>query len=152
MHAYALESLLPYLQPGAKVLDVGSSSGYLCAVFHYLIEENGGLVTGIENIPQLLAWSKENMINSGLGMALENGEIEMFPGDSTLAKAPYDAIHVRAACEIPPLILVDQLACPGRMSVIIGVDHPQMIQVDKDKDGNATKKWIMDLMHAPPLE
>jgi protein-L-isoaspartate(D-aspartate) O-methyltransferase len=154
------------------VLDVGSSSGYLCAVFHHLIEENGGIVVGIENIPEILAWSKENMINAGLGMALENGGIEMFVGDSNLgeyshatvspearfsnckipqyqgcpAKGPYDAIHVRAACQIPPHLLVEQLACPGRMSVIIGLDHPQMIQVDKDKDGNATKKWVMDLM------
>jgi hypothetical protein len=32
------------------------------------------------------------------------------------------------------------------MSVIIGLDHPQMILVDKDKDGNATKTWVMDLM------
>jgi hypothetical protein len=32
------------------------------------------------------------------------------------------------------------------MSVIIGLDHPQMIQVDKDIDGNATKTWVMDLM------
>jgi protein-L-isoaspartate O-methyltransferase len=65
---------------------VGSGSGYLCAVFHHLIEENGGLVVGIESIPQLLAWSKENIINAGLGKALENGGIEMFLGDGTLGE------------------------------------------------------------------
>jgi hypothetical protein len=32
------------------------------------------------------------------------------------------------------------------MSVIIGMDHPQMIQVDKDPDGNATETLVMDLM------
>lgn len=32
MHAYALESLHSKLVPGAKVLDVGSGSGYLTAV------------------------------------------------------------------------------------------------------------------------
>lgn len=68
------------------MLDVGSSSGYLCAVFHHLIEGAGAHVVGIEHIPQLLEWSKENMINGGLGQALENGDIEMLPGDSTLGE------------------------------------------------------------------
>lgn len=85
-HAYAIENLLPFLQPGAKVLDAGSSAGYLCAVFHHLIKGNGGHVVGIEHIPEIFEWSKENMINGGLGRALENGDIEMFLGDCTLGE------------------------------------------------------------------
>lgn len=37
MHASAAEALLPFLTPGARVLDVGSGSGYLCAVFADLV-------------------------------------------------------------------------------------------------------------------
>lgn len=37
MHAHAAEALASRLQPGAKVLDVGSGSGYLTAVFAHLI-------------------------------------------------------------------------------------------------------------------
>ncbi|KAJ7879843.1 protein-L-isoaspartate O-methyltransferase [Mycena leptocephala] len=37
MHAYAIDHLLPFLRPGAKVLDIGSGSGYLCAVLHRLV-------------------------------------------------------------------------------------------------------------------
>ena len=47
MHAYCLEWLEDVLKPGAKVLDVGSGSGYLCAVFHELTR---GKVVGVEHI------------------------------------------------------------------------------------------------------
>ncbi|TFY60960.1 hypothetical protein EVJ58_g4811 [Rhodofomes roseus] len=39
MHAHAVEYLLPLLHPGARVLDVGSGSGYLCGVLHYLVTD-----------------------------------------------------------------------------------------------------------------
>lgn len=37
MHAYALEVLEPKLTKGAKVLDVGSGSGYLAACFSVMV-------------------------------------------------------------------------------------------------------------------
>jgi protein-L-isoaspartate O-methyltransferase len=85
-HAFAIENLLPFLQPGAKVLDLGSSSGYLCAAFYHLIEGNGGYVVGLEHIPEILEWSKENIFNGGLSRALESGDIEMLLGDVTLGE------------------------------------------------------------------
>lgn len=51
MHAFCLEWLKEQLKPGINVLDVGSGSGYLCAVFHEMIED--GKVVGIEHIPEL---------------------------------------------------------------------------------------------------
>lgn len=37
MHAQATEALAHRLKPGAKVLDIGSGSGYLTAVFAHLV-------------------------------------------------------------------------------------------------------------------
>lgn len=37
------------LQPGAKALDVGSGSGYLCAAFYEMMDRQGKVV-GIEHI------------------------------------------------------------------------------------------------------
>ena len=37
MHAYALEVLKDKLKPGAKVLDVGSGTGYLTACFAVMV-------------------------------------------------------------------------------------------------------------------
>ena len=38
-HAHAVENLLPFLKPGSRVLDVGSGSGYLVALFHHLVSD-----------------------------------------------------------------------------------------------------------------
>ena len=90
-HAHALENLLPSLQPGATVLDVGSGSGYLCAVLHHLVspthpEAPQGKIIGIDHIPELVEWSKRNLINDGLGHALDDGKIVMVAGDGRLGK------------------------------------------------------------------
>lgn len=37
MHGYATQYLEQHLKPGAKVLDVGSGSGYLCSVFARMV-------------------------------------------------------------------------------------------------------------------
>lgn len=66
MHASAAESLLPFLKPGSRVLDVGSGSGYLTAVLAELVSQSdsgkeagkeigkiGGKVVGLEHIKAL---------------------------------------------------------------------------------------------------
>ncbi|KDQ58406.1 hypothetical protein JAAARDRAFT_34195 [Jaapia argillacea MUCL 33604] len=154
MHAYAAENLLSFLNPGLKVLDVGSGSGYLCAVFHHLTtsEDKNGKVVGIEHIPELVEWSKENVKKDGLGKALENGEIEFITGDGRLGHpegGPYDAIHVGAAAPTLPKALVTQLASPGRMFIPVGTFSQVIMQIDKDKQGNVTEKEILDVMYVP---
>lgn len=79
-HAHASENLLPFLKPGNKVLDVGSGSGYTCAVFHQLVKEKGKVV-GIDHIPELVDWSVGNLKRDGLGEAVEEKAIEMVAGD-----------------------------------------------------------------------
>lgn len=82
-HAHAAENLLPFLKPGARVLDVGSGSGYLTAIFHHLITENGshGKVVGIEHITELVEWSQANLRQDGLGEAIDQGHIMVVDGD-----------------------------------------------------------------------
>ena len=82
-HAYAANHLLTYLRPGAKVLDVGSGSGYLIAVLHHLVSP-GGKVVGIDHIEELVDWSKDNLRKDGLGDALDTGEITVIAGDGRL--------------------------------------------------------------------
>ncbi|KXN84050.1 Protein-L-isoaspartate(D-aspartate) O-methyltransferase [Leucoagaricus sp. SymC.cos] len=145
MHAYASEHLLPYLHPSAKVLDVGSGSGYLTAVFHHLVGPSGKVV-GIDHIPELVDWSVTNLRQDGLGKALEKKQIEMVAGDGRKgypSGGPYDAIHVGAAAPSLPQELVDQLASPGRMFIPIGSYIQYIEQVDKDEHGNVTTKRVM---------
>ncbi|KAG2136705.1 protein-L-isoaspartate O-methyltransferase [Suillus clintonianus] len=150
MHAHAIEHLLDYLGPGKRVLDVGSGSGYLCAVLHHLVP--GGIVVGIDHIPELVDWSRDNLRKDGLGPALDKGEIVMVTGDGRQGYsdlAPYDAIHVGAAAPTIPQQLVDQLKGPGRMFIPVGTFAQQIVQVDKDEKGNVTKKNLMGVMYVP---
>lgn len=74
------------IKPGCRILDVGSGSGYTCAIFYHLIRTtvasgNGSQVIGIDHIPELVAWSLANLRKDGLHDVTENGEITMLSGD-----------------------------------------------------------------------
>ncbi|KAG1748393.1 protein-L-isoaspartate O-methyltransferase [Suillus paluster] len=150
MHAHAIEHLLDFLGPGKRVLDVGSGSGYLCAVLHHLVP--GGIVVGVDHIPKLVDWSVENLRKDGMSSALDKGEIVMVTGDGRKGYsdlALYDAIHVGAAAPTIPQQLIDQLKSPGRMFIPVGTFAQQIMQVDKDENGEVTKKDLMGVMYVP---
>ncbi|CAO1630905.1 unnamed protein product [Parajaminaea phylloscopi] len=168
MHANAVEAVLDFLRPGASVLDIGSGSGYLTAVFHHLVKSatdgearsdesaSPGRVVGIEHMQQLSDWSIENLERDGLGPAMQQGHIEMVVGDGRQGwplRAPYDVIHVGAAS--PPSVLETleaQLASPGRL--FIPVEDPatreqDIYQVDRDAAGNIKREKLYAVRYVP---
>ncbi|KAJ6591215.1 protein-L-isoaspartate O-methyltransferase [Mycena vulgaris] len=163
MHAFAVDYLLPFLRPGAKVLDIGSGSGYLCAVLHNLVSSYAkdepekvvipGKVIGIEHIPELVDWSLQNLKQDDrTRRAIEDKQIEIHVGDGRLgypSDGPYDAIHVGAASPTIPEPLIAQLARPGRMFIPVGTVSQHIMQVDKDEDGNVSEKQIMAVRYVP---
>lgn len=157
MHAHAAEHLLPYLKPGSKVLDVGSGSGYLAAIFHRLVSPDGvpslgSKVVGIDHVPQLVDWSVSNLRRDGLGHALEDGQIEMISGDGRSGHpsgGPYNCIHVGAAAPTLPQQLIDQLTKPGRLFIPVGTVNQRLLQIDKDKEGNVTQKDLFGVVYVP---
>lgn len=90
-HAHALENLLAFLQPGSRVLDVGSGSGYLAAVLHYLVTDTDtgvtGTVVGIDHIPELVEWSVDNLRRDNLGAEVDSELIKMVVGDGRAGKS-----------------------------------------------------------------
>ncbi|KAI0724313.1 Pcmt1-prov protein [Cerioporus squamosus] len=158
MHAYAVENLLPFLKPGARVLDVGSGSGYISAVLYHLIQDPAdprneeGKVYGIEHIPELVDWSLENLRKDGLDTAIDQGKIKIVAGDGREglpADSPFDAIHVGAAAPTMPVALVEQLARPGRMFIPVGTQTQKILQVDKDASGTVTETPLLDVLYVP---
>ena len=118
MHAHALESLLPFLQSGSRVLDIGSGSGYLTHCLAKLVEP-GGRVVGVDHIQALVDLSRENTGKSESGRRLlEKGVLALEKGDGRLwrwEKEGWDAIHVGAAAQEEVIKgLVEQLRAPGR--------------------------------------
>jgi len=109
MHAHASEYLLNHLQPGSKVLDVGSGSGYLTAIFHYLVSPGSGQptgkVVGIDHMAELVNWSVENLKGDGLGPALGSGQIVMIAGDGREGK-PIDPFVSETPFHLHPQVIL----------------------------------------------
>eukprot|EP01026_Neomeris_dumetosa_P030360 TRINITY_DN2431_c0_g1_i11.p3 TRINITY_DN2431_c0_g1~~TRINITY_DN2431_c0_g1_i11.p3 ORF type:complete len:271 (-),score=27.97 TRINITY_DN2431_c0_g1_i11:329-1141(-) len=157
MHAYALEYLKDYLFPGAKVLDIGSGSGYLTAVFAYMVAMNdsNGRAIGVEHIPALAQWSKRNIERIGWAKEMMvNKIIQIHEGDGRLgypSEGPYDAIHVGAAAVQVPQALKDQLKPGGRMIIPVGVQlGMQSLQIiDKQLNGKLVVQDTMAVIYVP---
>jgi protein-L-isoaspartate(D-aspartate) O-methyltransferase len=165
MHASACESLLPFLHPSARVLDIGSGSGYLTHVLANLIAgtsdedkiQPGGKVIGIDHIQPLVNLATNNMSKSKEGRTLlENGRVEFICGDGRKGYkegGPYDAIHVGAAAQSFHSELLDQLKSPGRMFIPVeeqsGYGGQWIWVVDKDKEGNIKKEKTMGVRYVP---
>jgi protein-L-isoaspartate(D-aspartate) O-methyltransferase len=153
MHASACESLLTYLQPGCKVLDIGSGSGYLTAVLANLVGPSGSVI-GIDHIQPLVDMGNRNMAKSEEGRKmLDSGQVKFVTGDGRKGweeGAPYDAIHVGAAAAEHHKVLVDQLKAPGRLFVPVAEGHLQHIYViEKAKDGTVERKKLYGVQYVP---
>ncbi|MEX0618917.1 MAG: protein-L-isoaspartate(D-aspartate) O-methyltransferase [Pseudohongiellaceae bacterium] len=101
------------LQPGDKVLEVGTGSGYAAAVLSRL----AGEVYTIERHQALTHQAAARF------RRLRYGNIEVMCGDGTLGwpeNAPYDAIVVAAGGPEAPRSLLEQLAIGGRLVIPTG--------------------------------
>lgn len=147
MHAFALQILDEYLKPGNRVLDIGSGSGYLTACFGELVSPTGH-VLGIENRESLVHLGRDNilhanpeLVDSGVvSMRLGNGwtgEGFWKPGD-----ALFDAIHVGAAGEKVPEVLLECLKAPGKMVIPVGLESESQsfLVVTKHRDGSVSQE------------
>jgi protein-L-isoaspartate(D-aspartate) O-methyltransferase len=153
MHANACESLLTHLQPGAKVLDIGSGSGYLTAVLANLVGPSGSVI-GIDHIQPLVDMANTNMAKSEEGRRmLDSGQVKFVKGDGRKGwkeGAPYDAIHVGAAAADHHVELTDQLKAPGRLFVPVTEGWMQHIYViDKKEDGSLERKKLYGVQYVP---
>ncbi|PLW51232.1 hypothetical protein PCASD_01011 [Puccinia coronata f. sp. avenae] len=161
MHANALENLLPFLKPGARVLDVGSGSGYMVACFHHLLRGPApdssppaiGFVLGIEHIPELARQSIDNLRKDGLAPSIENSEISVSSEDGRNPDpshgGAWDVIHVGAAAPTVPDSLLIQLNSPGRMFIPVGEDDQAIYQIDKHFDGSITQQQLYGVRYVP---
>jgi protein-L-isoaspartate(D-aspartate) O-methyltransferase len=163
MHASACESLLGFMpeSQGARVLDIGSGSGYLTHVLANLVcgadGVGDGKVVGIDHIAGLVDLARSNMRRSEEGRRLlDTGKVELILGDGRKGYAsggPYDAIHVGAAAKELHQDLVEQLKSPGRMFIPVedrgGWGSQWIWVVDKDADGQITKRKDMGVRYVP---
>lgn len=151
MHAHALEMLSDKLVPGARVLDVGSGSGYLTTCIARLVQPDGKAI-GVEHIPQLVDLSIKNISKNARSL-LDDGTLEIVLSDGRLGYpqgGPYDAIHVGAAAPSRPTVLIEQLKPGGRLVVPVGVNSQKMMIYEKSEDGNKVhERSTLSVMYVP---
>jgi protein-L-isoaspartate(D-aspartate) O-methyltransferase len=95
---------------GARVLDVGSGSGWTTALLAHLVGPTG-MVIGVELEPRLAAWGAANLAATGQPWArIEAAEPDVL-GHPDLA--PFDRVLVSAEAPDLPQTLVDQLVVGG---------------------------------------
>ena len=112
MVALMTELLAP--DPGDRVLEVGTGSGYQAAVLVAM----GCRVLGIERIPDLAAAARDRLARLGYGDG-----VEVRVGDGSAGApdgAPWARILVAAAAPSVPDALADQLAEGGRLVIPVG--------------------------------
>jgi protein-L-isoaspartate(D-aspartate) O-methyltransferase len=111
-YTVARQSELMELKPGEKVLEIGTGSGYQCAI----LCEMGQKVFSVERHEEL--YRKSGDLIRALGH-----RAELKCGDGTLgwsAYAPYDAIVVTAGAPVVPDALLQQLVVGGRLVIPVG--------------------------------
>jgi protein-L-isoaspartate(D-aspartate) O-methyltransferase len=116
-YTVARQTELMELKPGEKVLEIGTGSGYQCAI----LCEMGQKVHSVERHEEL--YRKAVDLIRALG---HRGELKC--GDGTLgwsAYAPYDAIVVTAGAPVVPDALLQQLTVGGRLVIPVGDQSTQ---------------------------
>lgn len=136
-YTVAMQSQLLEIQPGDRIMEIGTGSGYQSCV----LLEMGAEVFTIET--QRILYQKASTFLPKMGY-----KAHFFLGDGTLGLeryAPFNKIIVTAgAPQIPPAYL-DQLAIGGKLVIPVGDDAQQiMYRLIKISDNEFSKESFGD--------
>lgn len=141
----ALMSQLLSIEPGGKVLEIGTGSGYQAAV----LAEMGADVFTIEIVSEL-GTQAEKLLKS-----LGYGSVKVKIGDGYLGwpeNAPFEAIIVTCAPTEIPEPLEKQLAEGGRMVIPVGESGFQQLLLLTKKEGRIKRQKTIDVRFVPMVD
>lgn len=118
-------------RPRARVLEVGTGSGYQTAVL--ASQPHVGRIYSVERLAPLVARAEERL------RAMRVQHVRLRHADGYLGwpeEGPFDGILVTAAPRQVPPALIEQLAEGGRLVVPVGTDNGQVLQIyDRTPEG-----------------
>jgi protein-L-isoaspartate(D-aspartate) O-methyltransferase len=129
----ALMTELALVRPDARVLEIGTGSGYQAAVLSLLARE----VWTIEIVEPLAREAADRLARLGYR------NVTVRAGDGYGGwpeKAPFDAILVTAAPPEIPAPLLAQLAVGGRLVAPVGDLSQDLVVVERTLSGNRTRR------------
>ena len=133
------------INPGDKVLEIGTGSGYQTSILIYMKSR----VYTLERIFDLHRIAKTTL--SKLKMHPER--IKWSDGYLGLSEnAPFDKILVTAGCPNIPTELLNQLSINGKMIIPVGLDNQEMFLVKKVSNNDYTKKTLGKFNFVPMLK
>ncbi|MEN8174820.1 MAG: protein-L-isoaspartate(D-aspartate) O-methyltransferase [Pseudomonadota bacterium] len=140
----ALMTDLLGVQPGDRVFELGTGSGYQAAV----LAELGCNVWSVEIVAELGKRAEEVLAELGYD------KVTTRVGDAYYGwkeEAPFDAIVVTAAGDHVPPPLIEQLKPGGRMMIPVGTSFltQQLMLVEKLEDGSIRSREILPVAFVP---
>jgi len=117
----------------ARVLEIGTGSGYQAAVLSLIATE----VISIERWPDLAASARARLADLGFD------NIEVLDGDGTvglLGRAPFDGIMVTAGAPHVPEALKAQLGDDGRLVIPVGGHSYQALTLIIKREGQISER------------
>lgn len=147
--------MLELLQPGRgeKILDVGSGSGWTCALLAEIVGKRGR-VYGVERIKELKEFAENNLAKYNF---IKKGTVQIFCSDGTMGLPnffPFDKILVSAAAESIPVDLLKQLKTGGRLVIPVGerFKSQNILVVDKAGENSFKKKIFPGFIFVPLIQ
>ena len=129
-------------QPGHRVLEIGTGSGYQAAVLSRLVAK----VFSIEILEPLATRAAADLRRLGFD------NVQVRHGDGYQGwpeEAPFDSVIVTCAPEHVPQPLVDQLKDGGCMLIPVGPPQDQQLHVLEKQDGKVSQRAVLAVRFVP---
>lgn len=134
-------------EPGHRILEIGTGSGYQTAVLSLLCDQ----VYSIDRVAALSSAAIRRLEALGyinIASRVGNG-YRGWPDE-----APFDGIVVTAAAATVPGDLVDQLSLKGKMAIPVGEAHgsQDLVLIEKDENGRVHQHGILPVAFVPMID
>lgn len=133
-HMVAIMTDLLDLEPGDRVLEIGTGCGYHAAVTADVV--GPGNVFSVEYLPDLAERARETFARLGYDITVRVGDgHEGWPDH-----APYDAAYLTCATPEIPSAVIDQVRPGGVVLAPVGRGRQELVRLTKREDGGTDRE------------